>query len=254
MSISVLIQVHNEERHLPDCIKSAKLLTDSIVITDMESTDKSVSIAEKHGADIHHFSPHTHYVEPARAFGIQNVKTDWVMILDADERMTKELAHEITKAISSTECTHYKIPRKNMFGGKKWLTYGGWWPDEQIRLIHIPSFKSWPTNIHSTPHINGTLGYLKQPFLHHFHGDLSQMVEKTVLFEDIESKLLFAAKKQSGIPIFFRKFFGELYRRLIAKQGFKDGEIGIIESIYQAFSKTITYLFLYEKNKKSSTL
>ena len=143
------------------------------------------------------------------------------------------------------------IYRKNIILGK-WLKHGGWWPDEQMRLINREAFRLWPKNIHSTPQVEGKMGYLQEPFLHYFHGNLETMVKKTVLFENIESELLFKANKPASTLTFFRKYFGELWRRLIAKQGLFDGEIGIIESIYQAFSKTITYLFLYEK--KSRTL
>ena len=82
-------------------------------------------------------------------------------------------------------------------------------------------------------------------------------LSKFVTFENIESDLLLKAKKNVNVATLFRKFLGELYRRLIRNFGFLDGEIGIIESIYQAFSKTITYLFLYEKRfrkKESSSL
>jgi glycosyltransferase involved in cell wall biosynthesis len=216
----------------------------------MQSTDHTVELAKKAGATVVDFGSVPQYVEPAREFGIKQVKTDWVMILDADERMTAELAAEIKKAILSDEYSYYKIPRKNIFGGKKWLQHGGWWPDHQMRLINIKYFGSWPTNIHATPQIEGKMGYLKEPFLHYFHGDLHAMVEKTLVFEDIESELLYKANRPVSTPIFFRKFLGELWRRLFASQGFRDGKIGIIESIYQAFSKTITYLFLYEKKNR----
>jgi len=260
MNISVLIETYNEEKNIADCIKSAQLLTHTVVVVDMQSTDRTVEIAKKMGTTVIPFEIHPLYVEPAREFGIKQIKTDWVMILDADERMTKKLADEIFTVIASppirrtkqfNKIAYFKIPRKNIFAGKKWLRHGGWWPDEQMRLIKISAFKAWPTNIHSTPHIDGKMGYLKEPFLHYFHGDLQAMVEKTLIFEDIESDLLYKAGRTVSIPIFFRKFLGELYRRLFKNKGYKDGEIGIIESIYQAFSKTITYLFLYEKSKKA---
>ena len=251
--ISILIQTYNEEKNIKDAISSAKLLTDSIVLIDMQSTDRTIEMAKENGAQIVEFGSHPQYVEPAREFGIKQVKADWVFILDADERLTEELAEEINKAIQSKTYTHYKIPRKNIFGGKTWLQHGGWLPDEQMRLIKLSAFKTWPTSIHSTPIIEGKLGHLKQPFLHLFHGNIQSMVDKTLVFEDIESDLLSKANRPVSTGIFFRKFFGELYRRLFKHQGYKDGKIGIIESIYQAFSKTITYLFLYEK-KNSRTL
>ncbi|MBI4973524.1 glycosyltransferase family 2 protein [Candidatus Roizmanbacteria bacterium] len=252
MNISILIETYNEEKNIADCIRSAQLLTQTVVVVDMQSTDRTVEIAKSMGATVIPFDSHPLYVEPAREFGIKQIKSDWVMILDADERMTKELAHEITETIKENN-TYYKIPRKNIFAGKKWLQHGGWWPDEQMRLIKMSAFKAWPNDIHSTPKIEGKMGYLKEPFLHYFHGDLQTMVEKTLIFEDIESDLLYKAGRPVSTPTFFRKFFGELWRRLFRNRGFMDGKIGIIESIYQAFSKTITYLFLYEK-KNGRTL
>lgn len=277
MSISVVIHSLNEEKNIEDCINSAKLLTDKILLVDMESSDKTVDIASSLKIPVFNF-PKTNYVEPAREFGISKAKTDWVLILDADERITPELAIEILDIIGQSQIesdkispnktdsirlnpiksdfiSHYKIPRRNIFAGKKWLKHGGWWPDYQIRLINKKYFIEWPKRIHATPHIKGEMGYLKNPLLHYFHGDLSRMVQKTVVFEDIESDLLFKANRPANTLIFFRKHIAELFRRLIKNLGFLDGPFGIIESIYQAFSKTITYLFLYEKqNKKSRSL
>jgi len=266
-AITVLIYTHNEEKNIIDCIMSAKLLSDNVILIDMESQDKTTQIAKEHNVTVYNF-PYSQYVEPARKFGIEQAKTDWVLILDADERITQELAKEINNVLNSNykdqitnqvqnsndkindnniENSHYKIPRKNIFAGKKWLKHGGWWPDQQIRLINKRFFVDWPTQIHSTPIIKGDRGFLQQPLLHFFHGDLETMVDKTINFENIESDLLLKANKPVATITFFRKFFGELFRRLIVKKGFMDGIIGIMESIYQAFSKTITYLLLYEK-------
>ncbi len=259
--VTILIHTHNEEKNIKECIESARTLSDEIIVVDMESKDKTIEIAKNENVTVTTF-PFSHYVEPARAFGINSAKTEWVFILDADERMTADLAEEISKLITSTTHsllpTHYKVPRKNIFGRKKWLKHGGWWPDHQMRFLHKKSFKEWPERIHSTPKIEGETGYLKNPILHFFHGDIEKMVNKTMIFEDIESDLLFEAKKPVGTLTFFRKFSGELFRRLILKKGFMDGTIGIIESFYQAYSKTITYLFLYEKyyneRKKSGSI
>ena len=260
-NITVIIHTRNEESNIPDCINSAKILTDNIIVIDMESTDRTIDIAKKLGAEIKSF-PFSHYVEPSREFGIRQAKTDWVFILDVDERMTSELGDEIGNIIASDQSlfTHFKVPRKNMFGQKSWLKHGGWWPDYQTRLIHLKSFNSWPKRIHSAPNITGNEGRLINPLIHFSHGNIEDMVNKTLVFEDIESDLLFNAGKPVSVLIFFRKFIGELFRRMFIKLGFLDGTAGIIESIYQAYSKTITYLFLYEKkskrqkSKNSSTL
>lgn len=255
-SITVLIYTYNEEKNIVECIKSAQLLSNSVVVIDMESTDKTVELAKKQKAKVLVF-PYSQYVEPAREFGIKSAKTDWVFILDADERITPELAQEIvpndtaqvSQGLLDSSITYYNIPRRNIFGGKKWLKHGRWWPDYQIRLINTKAFVSWPKQIHSTPIIKGKGGFLHKPLLHYFHGNLEEMVKKTIIFENIESDLLYKANKSVSTLTFFRKFIGELFRRLIKEKGFMDGTIGVIENIYQAYSKTITYIYLYEKTR-----
>ncbi|MFA9289235.1 MAG: glycosyltransferase family 2 protein [Weeksellaceae bacterium] len=251
--VSVIIHTYKGEatQHVLEAIASAHKLTSNIIVIDMESTPAVREQIKKNAVKIVSF-PFSHYVEPARAFGIQQANTDWVFILDADERITSELAAEIKERIQSTKYSYYKVPRKNIFGKVKWLKSGGWWPDHQMRLIHKPDFKSWPKQIHATPVINGEMGYLDSPLLHYFHGDLQGMVQKTTLFENIESDLLYKANRPVKTSTFFRKFVGELYRRLLKNRGFMDGPIGVIESIYQAYSKTITYLYLYEKKHSSN--
>ena len=247
-NVTVIIHTLDEGKNIGDCINSAKLLTGEIILIDMESTDRTSEIAKSLNVPVFNF-PKSNYVEPAREFGIKQAKTDWILILDADERMTEELADEIKSVIRNSQFSNYKIPRKNVFANIKWLRHGGWWPDYQIRLINKKYFINWPKRIHSTPKIKGQLGYLKNSLIHYFHGNLSSMVKKTVIFEDIESELLYKAGKKITTKTFFRKFFAELYRRLIKGLGFLDGTFGMIELIYQAFSKTITYLFLYEKSR-----
>ncbi len=251
--ITVIIHTRNEEKNIAECITAAQKLTENIVVIDMESTDETVAIVV--GLHIPVFTfPFSNYVEPARGYGIEMAQSEWVMIIDADERMTDQLTDEINKTIRSGTATHFKIPRNNYFAGFKLLRHGGWYPDYVIRLIKKDSFEFWPEEIHSTPRIKDEMGYLTQPLHHYFHPNLTEMVQKTALFESIESELLFKAKKNVSTRIFFRKYFGELNRRLIMKLGFLDGAPGVIESLYQAYSKTITYIFLYEKYKKSRSL
>lgn len=247
-NVTVVIQTHNEEANIAACIESVILFTDSIVLIDTESTDKTIELAKQYEVQIFTF-PYSRYVEPARQFGIEKSPTDWVFLLDADERIDDKLAAEIQQAIASQPYTHYKIPRQNIFAKKRWLKHGGWWPDHQTRLIYKPSLKEWPARIHATPVIEGSLGYLQNPFQHYFHGDVEKMVEKTVVYEEIEADLLANANRDVSTAIFIRKFAGEFYRRFFRKAGFMDGTAGILETVYQAFSKTVTWLFLYEKKK-----
>ena len=132
-TITIIINTHNEENNIKECIESAKLLSDNILVVDMESKDKTVQIANDMGAEVISF-PHSNYVEPGRQFSINQAKNDWVFILDADERITPELSEEIKSIVASHKNliidfevknlslpTYYRVPRKNIFGRKKWL-------------------------------------------------------------------------------------------------------------------------------------
>lgn len=246
--ITVLINTRNEQSRIGDCIRSALLLSREVIVVDMQSSDRTVEISESLRAKVFQF-PFSQYVEPARMYAITQAQTPWVFILDADERVSEELAIEVKEAVNQNKSsfTYFFIPRKNMFSEKIWLRYGGWWPDHQIRLIKKSALHDWPARIHSTPQIEGTSGQLQSPLVHYFHGDVEGMVRKTAIFEDIESTLLYQANRTVRTVTFFRKFLGELVRRLIIQQGFRDGKFGLLESLYQAFSKTITWIYLYEK-------
>lgn len=254
--VCVVIQAYNEARQIQECIMNAREVADSIVVIDTESTDDTATLARESGADVYSF-PYTRYVEPARDFAIEKASSEWVFLLDADERFSPELRDELAALPLSGSSdgrdgliTHYKVPRKELFGRKLWLRHGGWWPNYQTRLIKKVAFRSWPHAIHSTPEVAGECGLLSHPLLHYSKNDYYRMVEKTTIFEDLESDLLAAAGRHASVPVFFRKFAGEFYRRMIRNMGFMDGAVGIVESMYQAFSKTITYIYVYEKKKR----
>lgn len=266
-NITAIVNTFNEERHIEKCIDSLLGLSAKIIVVDSGSTDQTIQVAKKCGVEVREVR-RFQYVEQIREMSIDFVKDGWILILDADERITPELKSEILKIVQDqnySQYTHFKLPRKNIFGEnvdiskRTWLKHGGWWPDYQLRLFQKDAFISWPDHIHSNPKFKGPLGHLSHPIQHFIVSSLEGMVLKTLLFEDIESDLLYKANKKVHTLTFFRKFLGELYRRLIKHHGYLDGTVGIIESIYQAYSKTITYLFLYEKQhehqaKKSGSL
>lgn len=243
--ISIVIHSYSSPS-LVSCIETALTVTKKIYVIGEEKRAEVKNFLLKNSVHLINF-PNQGIVEPARNFGIRQVNTRWVFLLDADEQITRRLAQEIKDTIKNKPVEYYQVPRKEVIFSKYWLKYGGWYPNYQTRLIKMSEFVNWPTHVHATPEIKGKKGTLKNHLLHLSQNDISELVERTVKFEGAEANLLFKAGRQSGTGIFFRKFFGELYRRLFKWQGFRDGTVGIIESIYQAFSKTVTYILLYEK-------
>ncbi|KXK10832.1 MAG: Glycosyl transferase family 2 [Microgenomates bacterium OLB23] len=153
------------------------MVTKDVLVVDTESTDDTADVARSMGCKVLSF-PYHRYVEPSREFAIQAAQGKWVLILDADECITPELAQEVKNIVIYSPHTHFYIPRKNIFARKKWLKYGGWYPDKVLRLMKKSDFKKWPHAIHSTPIILGSKGELREPFLHYFHPNLENMVQK----------------------------------------------------------------------------
>lgn len=169
-NLCVIIHSHNEELNIKECIESAHRLSKTVVLIDMESTDKTVEIASKMNVVVYSF-PHAQYVEPAREFGIEKARTDWVLILDADERIDRALAEEIKMTLSQhMEYTHYKIRRKNIFGRIKWLRRGGGGQTSKFDLFKKNTSKAGQLKFTQLRALRGLLDCFTIRFLIFFMG------------------------------------------------------------------------------------
>jgi len=180
--------------------------------------------------------------------GLKKAKGDWVLYLDSDEEITKELKDEILLLIGSDQSNGcFAIPRHNFIFGKK-FKYSGQYPDYQIRLFLRNSLKKWVNIVHEQPKYLGKLSYIKNPIVHHKNMSISQMIEKTNKWSEMEADLMFKANHppmnifrfaSAGLREFWKRFFKEIC--------FMDGKEGIIYGIYQIYSRLISYAKLWEK-------
>lgn len=165
-TISVVLATFNEEKNLPDCLESVKTLADEIVIVDGTSADKTVQVARKYDAKVHiTTNPAIFHINKQKA--IDMATKDWILQLDADERVTEALAKEIKMVLSEKENSEngYWIPRKNWFLGR-FLMKGGQYPDYTLRLYrkgrgHLPQ-----KDVHEQAVVSGKVGYVKNPLVH----------------------------------------------------------------------------------------
>ncbi|MFZ1721943.1 MAG: glycosyltransferase family 2 protein [Microgenomates group bacterium] len=156
-TLSLVINTRNEARTLKSCIKSAQSLSSEIIIMDMESTDETVKIAKSFGAKVF-THPAVGFVEPARQAALNKATSDWILLLDADEKLTPELSKKIKELIKNPELSVIAIPRKNIIF-KHWFKGAGYWPNYQIRLFRKKTVR-WPTHIHAAPISKKTISYL----------------------------------------------------------------------------------------------
>ncbi len=250
MKLTVLIITKNEEKMLPDCLKSVAW-ADEVVVVDTGSTDKTISIAKKFGAKVFEYTSGKNFSD-WRNFALKKASYEWVLYVDADERVTPELKKEIQETISQDETSSvYAIPRQNIILGKV-LKHGGWYPDYVKRLCKKSDLKGWEGDLHENPVVSGKLEHLKHNFIHDKHETIPEMVEKTNNWSEIEAKLMFDAHHPPmNIPRFMSAMWREFYFRMIRKMAFLDGSIGIIMAMYQVYSRFISYAKLWELQNKT---
>jgi len=248
MKISGIVLVKNEEGLISDCLESLSWV-DEIIVVDNGCTDKTVEIAKDKGAKI--VKSLKGSFSDRRNFGAKEAQGEWLFYLDVDERVTPLLRKEIEETLKNGAYAAYAISRKNILLGHE-MRWGGWWPDYVLRLMKKDALIGWEGELHEQPKIKGTVGKLNNPLTHFSHRSLSEMVAKTNEWSEIEARLLF----ESGHPKmvwwrFISVAFREFWFRGIKKMGFLDGTAGVIEIVYQMFSRMITYAKLWEmQNEK----
>lgn len=246
MKISAIIITKNEEKNISQCMESVKWV-DEIIIVDNNSIDKTRDIAKSQGAKI--FQVPGLDFSYLRNVGKEKATGDWLLYVDTDEKITSDLAKEISKQIRESHgFSSYWVIRKNYF-------FHTLWPkeDKMIRLVKKDALIGWQGSLHESPQVTGTCGELKFPLLHFTHNDISSMIKKTDEWSDIEANLRY----QNNHPSmswwrFFRVILTAFWKSFIQDQGWKAGTIGLIESLYQSFSMFITYAKLWELQNKSS--
>lgn len=185
--------------------------------------------------------------------GLEKAKGDWILYVDIDEEITAKSAAEIQEKILVTEANCLVIPRKNFIFGKE-FKYSGQYPDYQKRVFKRKSLKKWVGVVHESPVFDSKAGYfgklehLKNPMIHRKNMTISEMVDKTNKWSEMEAQLMFEANHPPmNIFRFASAAFREFVKRFLKEKAFFDGKEGIIYGIYQIYSKLISYSKLWEK-------
>lgn len=241
MKVSAVVIAKNESTMITDCLLSLSW-ADEIVVVDTGSTDSTVKLSRDLGAKV--FTYKGGFFSDWRSFAAKKTAHKWILYVDADERVTPLLAAEIA-ALVPGDIVAFDIPRKNIQLGKQ-MNHGGW-PDKVKRLINKTKLTTWVGDLHEQPMIEGPTGVLTNSLSHITHRSITDMISKTIFYSDIEAKLMFDAHHpKMTIPRFMSAVGREFWYRGIRKQGFADGYVGIIEIVYQMFSRFVSYAKLWE--------
>lgn len=242
-TLAVVILTYNEARHITECIQSARF-ADDIIVFDSFSTDDTVKLAQAAGAEVMQ-RRFDHYAGQRNA-ALEALKgrADWVLFVDADERVTPELAAEARAVIERDDAAGYRIPRYNYIFGK--LTRGaGWYPDYQTRLLKVGAARYDPERqVHELVVLDGDEGTLRQHFIHYNYDSLAQFVRKQQQYTAYDARILFEQDIRPKPQNYILQPFRQFWWRFISLKGYQDGWHGARLSLLMAWYEFRKYVLL----------
>lgn len=249
--LAAVILTYNETEHIEACIESLRW-ADSIIVFDSYSTDDTVQKAEKAGATViqHPFENYS----TQRNAALSRVEAEWVLFVDADERVAPELAKEIRTTLQDPQASGYDIPRHNYIFGK--LTrHTGWYPDYQTRLLKRDVVYYDPERqVHELVIFkdDSAIIPLQNPLIHFNYKDLMQFIQKQRKYAKFDAAIWF----KDGIRPKWRNYLLQPYRqfkwRFFVLKGYKDGLHGLRLSLLMAWNEFDKYWQLRRLWKNAS--
>lgn len=246
-SLTVIIATKNEALNIRDCISSVRF-ADEILILDSGSCDNTVTIATAAGATVHTTNWPGYGLQQLR--GIKMASKEWVLSLDADERISPELKAEILDAISRPFADGYRLPRRSSFCGQ-FIRASGWVPDYTLRLVRRDRAGFTDHFLHAHMTVDGTKADLKSPIIHYSYRDLDAVLEKLSRYSRGASIDLIDQGATSGLVKAIGKGIWAFFRTYVLRVGFLDGRIGLVLAIFNAETTYYKYLRIYFSEKLS---
>jgi len=234
--LSVTIIAWNEEERLRACLESAAW-ADEIIVIDAESTDKTVQVAREFTDKIW-VRPWAGFVAQ-KNFALEQATGDWVLSLDADERVTGELRERIGRIVRANgPADGYSIPRKNIFWGA-WVRHGGLYPDYQLRLFRRDAGRFAETAVHESVVVEGHVEALGEPMLHHSYRGLEDFVARSNRYSTLAAQEIVGRGGRAGLADLALRPLGRFLSMYVVKLGFLDGWRGFVLAVLYS-----NYVFL----------
>lgn len=248
-NLTAIIITKNEETDLPECLASLGLVSE-VVVVDSGSSDGTIQIAESAGARIV-------VTDDWPGFGAQKQRAldlargEWVLSIDADERLTPALSDTINKVMASSPDqvpTGFEIPRHNYFLGKR-LRFGGWGHDFVLRLARRSKCRFDLAPVHERLIVDGPIGRLPVPLVHLSYSSKEEILEKRLRYAEAGANRLFSAGKScSGKTEAVVRAGWSFFKHGVLQLGLLDGPIGI----YAAYCKAAETYLKYSQLAKMS--
>lgn len=237
--LTAIITAGNEETHIEAVLQSVAF-ADEIIVLDSYSTDRTAELAQKHKVRL----LQREYDYPARQknWVIPQATHHWILLLDADERITTELQKEITELLQSAPTKDaYWIHRQNYFMGKK-VRYSGWQNDKVIRLFRKDKNRYQDVRVHEEIETKGSVGFLKNKMDHHTYRGLPHLFEKWDRYTTWGAHDRLPRTRKISLYHLALKPAWTFFHRYFIRLGILDGKVGFILaslSSYYVFSRSL---------------
>jgi glycosyltransferase involved in cell wall biosynthesis len=246
--LSVAIITLNAAAQLEACLRSVRF-ADEIVVVDSGSNDGTQALAERHGARV--IQQDWLGFGPQKQFAVEQASHDWVLCLDADERVTPQLQASIENALKNPSTGAFRFPRKNRFLGR-YLKHGEGYPDWSLRLFDRRQARWSADAVHEKVETQSRIGELPGDLLHDSAESLAAYLTKQNRYTTLAADMAFAAGKRAG---FARIVFSPLLRFLklyFVRQGFRDGLPGLIHIAIGCFNSFVKYSKMLERQNSDA--
>lgn len=239
-SVACVVITKNEERNIGECLRSIQW-ADELLVVDAASSDRTAEIVRAAGATV--------FVRPWPGFGAQKnfgmgqATSEWILIIDADERVPSPLEAEITATIGRWQAgdpVAYEIPRKNFFYGA-WVRHGGLYPDYQIRLFRKGCARYNDVPVHENLIVTGSIGKLANPLEHQTERRIADHFRKFGLYTTLAAQDKLTSGRQIGMGDLLIRPLVVFVKVYALKQGFRDGIRGLIVCVFASMYTFVKY-------------
>lgn len=248
--LSVVVVTHNEEKNIEECLGSVAGWVDDIVVVDDYSTDKTLDIVKRYTNNI--FQRKWDKKEGAhRNFAYSKAKNDYVLSLDADERVTAQLRDELIEIFrEGPQYVGYNIPHRNYLG-TYWLRYGEWYPNAKLKLFKKDEFRyEEDAEYHPRAFLKGKRKTLKNDLIHYNYPNFHSLFTKLNHQTDFEAHKWIRDGRKMSLARCFRKIMTRFFKFYIIRKGFLDGFAGFFMALYSGMYQFWTYGKYWEIKKK----
>jgi len=239
--LSALVVARNEEAQLADCLASLAFADEIIVVLD-RSTDRSAEIARRSGARI--IEGAWEIEGPRRNTGIEACTGDWILEVDADERVSPTLAAEIRSVIATAPFGHFLIPYDNYIG-KRLVRYGwgaSWGVSATVRLFAKGAKRWGDQRIHPAVTLSGRKMWLTERMIHYVDRDIYDVLRRLDRYTTARASDLRARVEIGTFANNLRRLFSRFFKCYVSRKGYREGRYGFLIALMAGLYPLLSYL------------